>query len=24
MDVDMILNMVKYYTNKKWVIHNFN
>jgi hypothetical protein len=24
MDVNMIMNTVKYDTNKRWVIHNFN
>jgi hypothetical protein len=24
MDVDMIINTVKYDTNKRWVIHNLN
>jgi hypothetical protein len=24
MDVDMIMNTVKYDTNKRWVIHNLN
>jgi hypothetical protein len=24
MDVDMIMNIVKYDTNEKWVIHNLN
>jgi hypothetical protein len=24
MDVDMIMNIVKYDTNKRWVIHNLN
>jgi hypothetical protein len=24
LDVDMIMNTMKYDTNKRWVIHNFN
>jgi hypothetical protein len=24
MDVDMIMNAMKYATNKRWVIHNLN
>jgi hypothetical protein len=24
MDVDMIMNVVKYDTNKRWVIHNYS
>jgi hypothetical protein len=24
LDIDMIMNTVKYDTNKRWVIHNFN